>query len=148
MAVIAVVGLAACASSEDQVVGDRDGQEEMNAAVQEARETLPRFFVELKGGEGDFSLKVPVRHGREVEQVWISELQYAGGKFTGRIISKADSKRGAGVGQSYTVSGGDISDWMIERDGAIYGGYTLRARLDEMPDEEAASLRAKLRELN
>ena len=64
--------------------------------------------------------------------MWISDLEYAGGKFTGRIAGKADSKRGAGVGQSYTVSGGDISDCMIEREGAIYGGYTLRARLREL----------------
>jgi len=132
MDAIAVVGLAACASSEDQVVGDRDGQEELNAAIHEARATLPRFFVELKGGEGDFLLKVPVRSGREVEQVWISDLHYVGCKFTGRITSKADSERGAGVDQSYPVTGGDISDWMIERDGEIYGGYTLRARLREL----------------
>jgi uncharacterized protein YegJ (DUF2314 family) len=148
MTAVAVVGPAACSDSGDPFVNSTGGQEELNAAIEQARATLPRFFVELKGGEGDFSLKVPVRHGREVEHVWISDVEYASGKFTGQIASKAGGKRGAGFGQNYTVSGGDISDWMIERDGAIYGGYTLRATLDVMPDEQAASLRAKLRDLN
>lgn len=147
-ATIAALGITACSSGEDQIVDHTDGDEKLSAAIEEARETLPKFFVELKGGEGDFSLKVPVRHGREVQHVWISDVHYASGKFTGQIASKAGGKRGAGIGQTYTVSGGDISDWMIERDGAIYGGYTLRAMLDDMPEEQAAPLRARMRDLN
>lgn len=148
IAIAAMLCLSACTGEEARTVDNNASAMGMNGAVEEARATLPQFFIELKGGEGDFSLKVPVRYGREVEHIWISDVQYAGGKFTGRIANKAGSARGALIGDTYTVSGGDISDWMIERNGAIYGGYTLRATLDDMPREQAASLRARLRDLN
>jgi uncharacterized protein YegJ (DUF2314 family) len=148
IAMAAALTLGCCSGGETQVVERDTADQPMNAATEAARETLPRFFIELKGGDGDFSLKVPVRYGREVEHVWISDVQYASGKFTGRIANKTGSAQGIMIGDSYTVSGGDISGWMIERDGAIYGGYTVRAMLDDMPREQAAALRARLRELN
>jgi len=144
---LAVFGLAACSESGDQVVDYRGDDTVMNAAMDEARSTLPAFLNEMEAGRGDFSVKVPVKDAGYTEHMWMANIRLAGGKFHGQIANEPVTVKTVKLGDRYSIEKVSISDWMIQRDGGIYGGYTLRVMLDDLPGEQAASLRARLRDL-
>jgi uncharacterized protein YegJ (DUF2314 family) len=50
------------------------------------------------------------------------------------------------IGQKWTITKTDVSDWLSMRDGNMYGNYTLRPLLKTMPQGEAAKLHSMLAE--
>ena len=45
------------------------------------------------------------------------------------------------MGQQYSLSKTEISDWMFMRDGKMHGNYTLRPLLVTMPESKAEMYR-------
>ena len=45
------------------------------------------------------------------------------------------------MGQQYSLSKTEISDWMFMRDGKMHGNYTLRPLLVTMPESQAEMYR-------
>lgn len=41
--------------------------------------------------------------------------------------------KGLSVGQTYVVGPSDIEDWMINVDGLVYGGYSIRIQREALP---------------
>jgi len=48
------------------------------------------------------------------------------------------------LGQEYTFTRNEISDWMYMAAGKMQGNYTLRVELESMPPKEAAALKRKI----
>ena len=50
------------------------------------------------------------------------------------------------MGDKVEVAEADVEDWMVNGPEGIYGGYTARAMLKDMPKEQAEALKAKFRD--
>lgn len=141
-AVLLLVLLFGCGN--DPSVVERPGQpaavrfanndDEMAAAIQQARESIQGFLAELRAlrDRGSyFAVKVPISVSGGHEHVWLGYPDFNNGTFQGAIGNDpiAGSLK---LGDKITTPFGDISDWMAVRDGELYGGFTIvvaRARM-------------------
>ena len=114
---------------------------EMNAAIQGARDTLPSFieaFQDPQPDQTEFSIKVrfPYDDGENWEHLWISDLTYREGGFSGLVWNEPLRVRDLHLGEKVQIDPADISDWMIIQDGKMLGGFTIYAIRDKLPEHQ------------
>jgi uncharacterized protein YegJ (DUF2314 family) len=112
----------------------------MHQAVIKARKTVGKFIDALKhptASQTDFEVKKPFVQGNEVEHIWLSDVQFTGSRFQGRVDNTPRKIRGIKIGQIVSVNPNEISDWVYIDSGKLVGGYTIRAHYDQMtPDQK------------
>ena len=137
------------ARAEDRspVIDINTGNAEMNAAIAQARATLPKFWTSYeapKSSETGHSLKVrfPTRRN-DGEHIWIAEVKkIADGRYSGKFANAPRDLPGKRAGDVIEFKEADISDWMFTRNGKIVGGETIKPLLKSMPKADADALRA------
>jgi uncharacterized protein YegJ (DUF2314 family) len=137
---------AGCSKGEDPVVYFDEDDAMMNKAIDTARERLPVFLNALEEGAGEFFIKAPVADGDTVEHIWLVDIRVSGSDFVGMIDNDPVDVTNVKLGESYRLAQTEISDWMVRRNGRIYGAYTLRVMLDGLPEGEAEPMRSRLAE--
>lgn len=135
-------------SSGADPVYDAYNNDEMNAAIARARSEVDTFIAALQSGDGDhFSVKAPIDGANgQVEHFWLTDITYADGTFTGDIGNDPETIDTVRFGQSWSIGKEEISDWLIMRGDKMYGNYTVRPLLPNMPPDEAAYIRGMLAE--
>jgi len=111
----------------------------MHRAVIEARKTVKKFINVLKHpgpGQQDFEVKKPFVQGDQVEHIWLSDVQFVGNSFQGKIDNRPRNIPGLKVGQLVSVKPNEISDWLYVDNGKLVGGYTVRAHYNELSPEQ------------
>jgi uncharacterized protein YegJ (DUF2314 family) len=144
-----LLSLTAQLRAEDKVVPFASDDPAMNAAIAQARDTLPVFWEKFKTpgpGEDGFALKIKITDGDTVEHFWCGEV--AGDAITAScvIANEPQSVQNIAFGQKIDVDPDLISDWMYLLDGKFVGAETLRVILPTLPKEEADSLRSRFAE--
>ena len=140
-------GGAVHAQSNDPVIRVPGSDKKMNAAIARARDTLPIFWTRMrspKPNQQNFSLKVMITDGAEVEHFWLGDIVRGDGNLTGTINNQPQLVKSVKLGQRYKFGTDDISDWMYIQDAKIYGGYTIRVLVEMMPKAKAARIKALL----
>jgi uncharacterized protein YegJ (DUF2314 family) len=67
----------------------------------------------------------------------LSEVQFTGSRFQGRVDNRPQKIRGVKIGQLVSVNPNEISDWVYIDNGKLVGGYTIRAHYNELtPDQK------------
>lgn len=145
---LVLVFLAACsrppADKPDTLVNEFD-EAAMDAAIARARQETPTFLAALAKGDADsYSVKAPISENGKTEHFWISDVTYRDGVFSGKIANEPGIVTHVRLGQPWTVTEGEISDWMVVQSGRIHGGYTIDPLLPSFPEAEAEALRGKL----
>lgn len=126
----------------------------MEAAIAEARGFLPQFFsaFALMGGQDlgpAFALKValPVVGVEDgFEHIWVGDLERLGAdRFAGALINHPNRldpslKQGSRVEFKEDM----ISDWWILSQDGLYGAFTVRVILKDLPPAEAAAQKEML----
>src|ERR1700746_580106 len=87
----------------------------MHQAVIKARKTVGKFIDALKhpaAGQTDFEVKKPFVQGSDIEHIWLSDVQFTGSRFQGRVDNTPRKIRGLKVGQLVSVNPNEISDWV------------------------------------
>ena len=79
----------------------------------------------------------------EVEQMWMSDVQFDGRVVSGELINAPNWVKSVKQGDSVRVPLDEISDWMYAIDGQVFGAYTvnvLRAKMNpaERKEHDAA----------
>ncbi|GIW96211.1 MAG: hypothetical protein KatS3mg110_4252 [Pirellulaceae bacterium] len=116
-------------------------EQEMEAAIARAKAEVDEFIVELSNPTGTHhSVKVPIRDGETVEHFWMVDVVYRDGYFEGTIDNDPGLVRNVTRGQRWRARKEEISDWMYLKDGKMYGNYTVRPLLGNLPPEEAKKL--------
>lgn len=70
----------------------------------------------------------------EVEQMWISDVEFDGRMVSGTLLNSPVSLRSVTAGDRVSFGGKQLSDWMYVIDGEPYGGFTvdlMRSRMDK-----------------
>jgi uncharacterized protein YegJ (DUF2314 family) len=138
--------LLACGAPADRII-ERPGEPiarefeasdpEMAAAIAAARASVGSLIERLRSlrAEGaDVSVKVPLQIKDRVEHLWLHDLDFRDGAFHGNIANLPVGDGGWSLGDAVAAKPEEISDWMVVRDGTLYGGFTIvvvRRRLSE-----------------
>ena len=122
----------------DNVVAYSTANEAISEARRKARDTLPRFVSLLKSGmKATFTVKFPLTQNGQTEHIWLQVAHTQGNIFIGHLANEPVNGSKYKIGQFMTVARADVEDWMVRTDGVIYGGYTTRYALKDIPKPQA-----------
>ncbi|WP_309394384.1 DUF2314 domain-containing protein [Chelatococcus sambhunathii] len=128
---------------KENVVAFATSDAAMSAAKQKARSTLPRFReLAAKRTPGTYTVKFPLTQNGATEHIWLQVGDDRGSEFAGRLANDPVNGAKYRKGQAMTVPATEIEDWMISDGAKIYGGYTARVALAQMPKDQQAKYRA------
>lgn len=71
--------------------------------------------------------------------IWLSVVEHSSAGFVGEIFELPSGFKDYKVGTRLEVANGNVQDWMINDDGTLYGGYSLRYARSTMSDTEKAA---------
>ena len=111
----------------------------MHQAVTQARKTVGEFLAALKHpapGQQDFEVKKRFIQSGQVEHIWLSDVQFVGNRFQGRVDNQPRKIQGLKLGQLVLVKPNEISDWLYIDHGKLVGGYTVRVQYNELSPKE------------
>lgn len=115
--------------------------EELNAAIEQARETLDtllRAMLAPKASYDFLGLKVRfTTQGGGFDDNWVEPVDYYDGVFTIRMMDGLTYNTNLHVDHILDVPAKRVVDWMIvEKDGTLIGGYTIRLAYEHMSSDE------------
>jgi uncharacterized protein YegJ (DUF2314 family) len=112
---------------------------EMEAAFQEARDTLDSFIQKIGTSHPDRTLvAVKVRFvlpDSSTQDLWVDQITYQNDSFRGTMGDDIPSLR-LSIDDKITIARKDVMDWMIVEDGKLIGGYTIRLAFQRMSPEQ------------
>lgn len=136
---VSVMSIASCDLSP-QVSAGSPTDEEFDAAVAAAHETLTTVRQALLSPKPSYDfigLKIRVHGQAEFEDIWTEPIDYYNGAFTTQMVEGVTLEIGYHPESHVRVPVQDVIDWMIlEDDGNLIGGYTIRLAYRHMTPEE------------
>lgn len=156
-AALAALSLSACGQSEsaapadaavkgDEIVEFRAEDAAMNAAIAEAKASLPVFLARLDAGalQSADGLKVGFHTDQGREHIWVDHIARKGDELTGMLANEPNWMPGLHQGSTVTFDPALVTDWSYEKDGKLWGNYTTRVMLPSLSPEEAEAVKANL----
>jgi uncharacterized protein YegJ (DUF2314 family) len=114
--------------------------EEMTVAVRQAQDTLyilRQAMLAPKPSYKFLSVKVRFVSNGDIEDMWTEPIDFSDNKYTVRMVEGVTLELGAHPDRLVEVAPKDVLDWMIlEKDGSVFGGYTLRIEYQRMSPEQ------------
>jgi uncharacterized protein YegJ (DUF2314 family) len=131
----------------DNVVAYATKNAELLEARQKARETLPRFVDLLNSGmKATFSVKFPLTQNGKTEHIWLQVAGIKDDAFIGMLANTPVNGTNYKLGQVMTVASKDVEDWMVRTQDQIYGGYTARYQIKDLPKAQQEKLAGMFRD--
>lgn len=147
---LSVLLLASCAPSTPTPVPVStftDADPELTDAVRKAQDTLyilRQAFLAPKPSYSFMSVKVRFATDAGTEDMWTEPIDILNGKYTVRMVEGVTIELKAHPDRYVEVSPDQIIDWMIlEKDGTVLGGYTLRLEYSRLSPEEQKKYRER-----
>ncbi|MBS7230904.1 DUF2314 domain-containing protein [Flavobacterium psychroterrae] len=110
---------------------------EMNAAIEKANQTLTDFNTALLNPEIEVkSLKVKFQNETDAEHIWLSDIEFKDGKYSGVLDNEPEYITEYKIGDKVNVDSKNISDWMYIDNGKLFGGYTIKVLRNRMSEDE------------
>jgi uncharacterized protein YegJ (DUF2314 family) len=112
---------------------------ELDAAIQQARDSLDVFIERIASPHGNRTLvAVKVRFfspDGSSQDIWADGVTYTDDTFRGHMGDDIPALK-LKFDEKITIPREDILDWMIVEDGKLIGGYTIRLAVQRMSPEE------------
>ena len=131
---------------ESQVIMREAGDPGIETAVAKARKTFPHFWREAAS---DFNRIIPALDlvvvkmefaddgaPDESEHMWVGEVTFDGERITGTLMNSPQWLKSVEEGDSVDCKVDELSDWMLVRQGKVFGGYTVHAMRSDMDEAE------------
>ena len=146
--VIANIILSSCSAIDAFLAGESGNVEsvksndaEMNAAIQQAKDSFPLFIKAFQSPtftQSYFAVKVKFSYGNgeNGEHIWVSQLTFSDNQFTGVVGNEPLYVKDIKLGDSVIINNDDVSDWMIIDDGKLLGGFTIYVIRNSMTENE------------
>lgn len=147
--ILAVIVLTSCQNrqkegkiqrdSDDDVYNVKPDDRAMNAAIDSAKQTLAVFNKALASHDTtleSISLKVRFKEKGQVEHMWLKDITFQDGKYTGILANEPEFITTLKMGDSIVIPVQDISDWMFIKGNKLHGGYTIKVLRNKMSDAE------------
>ena len=128
------------ASSSPVPQNETYSEEELNEAIRQAQETLnilKSAFLSPKPSYAYMHVKVRFSSGPVREDMWTQPVELMGDIFVVQMMEGVSIDNGIHPDRYLNIPSKDIIDWMImEDDGTVLGGYTLRLEYKYLTPEE------------
>jgi uncharacterized protein YegJ (DUF2314 family) len=116
-------------------------EEELNAAIEEARGSIDTLFRAMLAPKASYDfLGLKVRFATQdgtYDDNWVEPVDFYDGKFTIRMMDGLMYDKNLHPERTLDVPLKRVVDWMIvEKDGTLIGGYTIRLAYKHMSSEE------------
>jgi uncharacterized protein YegJ (DUF2314 family) len=135
-----LVCLVLITSCRPSVAGTPVTDEEFDAAVAEAHDTLGTLREALLSPRDSYDfigLKVRFIGETEYEDTWTQPVDYFNGFFTIRMIDGVLLDPGLNTERMVVIPLKRVLDWVIVKDdGTLIGGYTIKLSYEHMTPEE------------
>ena len=135
-----LIGLLFVVSCSPSLAGTPVTDEQFDAAVEEAHQTLGTLRKALLSPQASYDfvgLKVRFTGETSYEDIWTQPVDYFDGFFTTRMIDGVLLDPGLNTERLVVVPLSKVLDWVIvEDDGNLIGGYTIRLDYEHMTAEE------------
>jgi uncharacterized protein YegJ (DUF2314 family) len=110
---------------------------EMTEAIKKANQTLTDFNSALLDSTIEVkSLKVRFDTPKGIEHIWISNIKYDNGKYSGILDNLPEYVTENKIGDKIDVDTTKISDWMYIQNGKLIGGFTIKLLRNRMTESE------------
>lgn len=122
-------------------------EESLRQARTDARATFGEFWSRVtadRSGIDAIGIKVSIPHAEGVEHLWMTGCRTGDLDSFECVVSNEPKAVPLELGSRFTFDTDAISDWMYRKDGKIHGGYSIRALLPTLPEDEAESMREML----
>jgi uncharacterized protein YegJ (DUF2314 family) len=109
------------------VIGVAPDDPRLLAAVKEARRRWPEFVAAFEQRDSGqlFSVKVPVREGKQTEYMWLSVSALEHEMIYGRLDNEPVNMKRLHAGDRLRVPVRDLNDWLYTRGDTLTGGFTI-----------------------
>ena len=112
---------------------------EFQKTIIDARNTLKRFrnLIEKKSSDNLFPLvKTEISDSSYKAFMWLYVVDFNSDKFIGELFEVPTEFTEFSVGDRFELSENDVLDWMINDNGTLHGGFSLRYQRDNMTSTE------------
>ena len=124
-----------------------DSDEELTKAVRQAQDTLyvlRQAFLAPKPSYAFMSVKVRFATDDGTEDMWTEPVDLLDNVYTVRMVEGVTLELKAHPDRYVEVTPDEIIDWMIlEKDGTVLGGYTLRLEYSRLTPQEQEKYRER-----
>jgi uncharacterized protein YegJ (DUF2314 family) len=117
----------------------RNSDPAFQQTVRDAHASLPEFRRLLKlrkAADWYPSIKTRVTAGEDSAFLWLSVDQVLATGFVASVFEIPKQFEGIEVGDEIQVADSDVMDWMINRNGELHGGFSLRYQRAKLPPED------------
>lgn len=107
--------------------------------IRDARDSIERFRAMLPSdgtARLDALIKTKLVDGESSAFMWLSNTAIEGEHFSAELFEVPDSFSSHSVGDRHLVAVEDLMDWMINDNGRLSGGFSLRYHRATLPDDE------------
>lgn len=134
---LALAASVACDRTPDTLFSGEFEDAKMDAAMEEARAHLDHFITAIIDSDPEeYSIKVRIEDGEDVEYFWTADVKYIDEKFTAIIANDPGLVSNVKIGDPITVTRAEVADWLYLDGDLMHGNYTLRVMLPGMDPEE------------
>lgn len=129
--------LFSCGNNDNPPIIDVDSEDQqMNAAIEQAKATLNQFFDNYKSIENDgYSLKFGLKTSDDgIEHIWFNPLEIDGNTIKAECGNEPRNIPDLKLGDVRDLKRDQITDWMIVSGNKCYGGYTIRVLAERDPE--------------
>jgi uncharacterized protein YegJ (DUF2314 family) len=129
-------------TQEDPTFAVSKDNELVNAAMNDARNSIDKLITEMEKGQEGFmaSIKVKVTDKDQVEYMWLSNLKYENGTFSGKIDNDPEIVKNVSYGDQWQTPKNEVCDWIYQKDGKLFGNYTFKASIKNLSKERQSDL--------
>ena len=108
-------------------------------SIHDALSTIEQFRGMLPADgtpRADALIKAQLSDGGNSAFMWLNNTSLDGESFTAELFEVPDMLSNYNIGDRLTVHLGKLMDWMVNDNGLLYGGFSLRYHRDRMNDAE------------
>jgi uncharacterized protein YegJ (DUF2314 family) len=110
-----------------------------------AKLDLLREFCDLpNSADMNPCVLVRVPDGEAAADLWLKVVALDGDSFAAEFLDVPEEFTGFSPGDVTIVPPDDVRDWVVNDDGDLHGGFTLRVQRAALPPEEQAGFDAEL----
>jgi uncharacterized protein YegJ (DUF2314 family) len=128
-------------SDEPLFMALRESDPEYQQTIADARRTLPEFrlLIDLCRASGAVPcIKTMLVDGGESAPIWLAGAVSRGTGFAASVFEIPPQFPSYKVGDVVEVEESAVLDWMVNDDGVLHGGFSLRYQRSKLPPERQA----------
>ena len=111
------------------------------AAIEQARASMAQFLAHIAVAR--FTglipcIKARITAGDEEAFLWLMNARPDGPDFVAEVFEIPPAFAGIAAGDEIRVPRDEILDWMVNEDGVLHGGFSLRYQRSLLPEDRRA----------